>query len=232
MIGEGKLFEIALGVSVIAHVVILTQNSNLSLWSNLKKSEEKLEVSYVLEEKKSVPQEQNQKSPPKLKIEPFLDLSSRINSQKRNPPPYVDKDETSTKGTTTKIRQFDFTRPTLMKPDVIAVKKKVTLPPLDMNKIDNPSYISYYQIVREKIRRAAYLGYQHNETGEVYLSFVILENGNLKDVRLNEANSSGSEYLRRIALNSVREATPFPRFPKELDYPQLSFNVVISFEIE
>jgi TonB family protein len=229
MINEGKLFQIALGVSVAIHVVILAQNSNLSLWSNLKKTEDKLEVSYVKEEKKPAIQE---KSPPKLKIEPFLDLSSKVNSQKRNPPPYVDKNEVFSKVMNRGERKFDFTRPTLMKPDVIAVKKKVTLPPLDMNKIDNPSYISYYQIVREKIRRSAYSNYQHNETGEVYLSFVILSDGSLKDVRISEANSSVSEYLRKIALGSVKEASPFPHFPKELDYPQLSFNVVISFEIE
>ena len=42
---------------------------------------------------------------------------------------------------------------------------------------------------------------------------------------------SGNPYLRDIALRSIK-ASSFPNFPKELDYLQLTFNVVISFEIE
>jgi TonB family protein len=66
----------------------------------------------------------------------------------------------------------------------------------------------------------------------VYLSFIISTEGYLREVRLVEEKSSFSPYLREIALRSIKEASPFPDFPKELDYPQLTFNVVISFEIE
>ena len=88
------------------------------------------------------------------------------------------------------------------------------------------------QIVREKIRRSAYQNYTHNETGEVYISFIISNDGYVKDVHLIEARTSASDYLKGIASRSVRDASPFPNFPKELDYPQLSFNIIISFEIE
>ena len=129
-------------------------------------------------------------------------------------------------------RNTDFVKPTVPKPDVTSIKKKISLPPVDLNKIDNPTYLSYYQIVREKIRRSAYQSYTKTETGEVYLTFLIAKNGSLMDVRLNAERSSQSAYLRDVAARSVRVASPFPFFPKELDYPQLSFNVIISFEIE
>jgi len=41
-----------------------------------------------------------------------------------------------------------------------------------------------------------------------------------------EGKSAASPYLKEIALKSVRDASPFPNFPKELDYEKLSFNVV------
>ena len=106
------------------------------------------------------------------------------------------------------------------------------MPPVDLDKINNPSYVSYYQIVREKIRRAAYQNYTHTDTGEVYVTFVISNDGYLKASRLVEEKTTAAAYLHDIALKSVKEASPFPNFPKELDYPELSFNVVISFEIE
>lgn len=123
-------------------------------------------------------------------------------------------------------------KPFTLKPDLMAAKKKVSLPPVEMTKISNPSYISYYQLVREKIRRSAYQNYSRAETGDIFLSFVIAQNGSLRDIRLIEEKSSPSYYLRDIAARSIRTAAPFPVFPQELDYPQLSFNVIISFEIE
>jgi TonB family protein len=123
-------------------------------------------------------------------------------------------------------------KPSVSRPDIIAVKKKISLPPVDTEKMNNPSYVSYYQFVREKIRRSAYSNYSRSETGEVYLSFVIYANGVLRDAQLIEEKSSVSYYLRETALRSIRDASPFPAFPKELDYSQLSFNVIISFEVE
>jgi len=73
-----------------------------------------------------------------------------------------------------------------------------------------------------KIRRCAYQNYSRTETGEIYLSFVIGQDGSLRDLRLVEEKSTPNYYLRDIALRSIRAASPFPAFPKELDYPQLS----------
>lgn len=218
-------FQIALLVSLIAHGVIFMQNPNLVLFSEPKQAQ-KIEVSYLNNP-------QNGKQPARvLNREPFLKTSVKITADKRTPPPYVDKDRLFSKTRTVNSRQGLFTKPAFSKPDIIAVKKKITLPAVELDKINNPSYLSYYQIVREKIRRAAYQNYVRTDTGEVYLSFVISSDGYIKEVRLHEDKSSTSLYLREIALRSIKDASPFPNFPKELDYPQLSFNVVISFEME
>lgn len=172
------------------------------------------------------------KKTPDVKKEPFLKLSSMITAAKIAPPPFIDKQEVFKRNRETIQRESSFIRPALTKPDIIAVKKKITLPALDLDKSNNPSYISYYQIVREKIKRAAYQNYTRVEVGEVYLSFIISSEGYIREMRIVEEKSSFSPYLRQIALNSVKDASPFPNFSKDLNYPQLSFNVVISFEAE
>lgn len=123
-------------------------------------------------------------------------------------------------------------KPAFVKPDNIAIKKRISLPAVGVEKINNPTYLNYYQLIREKIRRQAYRNYIHSETGEIYLSFIISKDGFIRAVRLVEDKSVSSDYLRAISLSSVKDASPFPNFPKDLDYPQLSFNVIISYEIE
>lgn len=167
-----------------------------------------------------------QSKPKEIAPERVLSLKSvaKINASKLAPPPFVEKPL---------LLKPTFIKPVALKPDIIAVKKKITLPPIGVDKINNPSYINYYQIVREKIRRTAYQNYGRAEVGEVYLSFIIAKDGYLKETQVIEEKSSPNSYLKEVASRSINDASPFPAFPKELlDYPQLSFNVVISFEIE
>lgn len=215
---SNKFFQFAFLISLLTHGIILWQNTRLNILPAQKK-EQNLEVSYL---SKSAP----------LKKEPFLKIPKEISAKKAAPPPFIDKEHIFKKTNREALPESTLIKPAFIKPDIIAIKKKVTLPPITTDKINNPSYISYYQIVREKIRRAAYQNYTRTETGEVYISFIISSNGYLEEVRLVEERSSPSPYLRGIALRSLKDASPFPKFPKELDYPQLSFNVVISFEIE
>ena len=222
-----KVLPVTFLISLTIHGVILFQNIDFSFFSSRQK-EKRLEVSYIREPKKPVEY-------PQVKLdkkEPLLKLSSKIKTEKKFPPPFVNKENIFGKNSGNVLRESTFAKPAFIKTDIIAIRKKINLPPIDIEKINNPSYISYYQIVREKIRRAAYQNYTRTETGEVYLSFIISNDGYLKDVRLVGEKSSPSLYLREIALRSIRDASPFPNFPKELDYPQLSFNVIISFEVE
>ncbi len=223
-----KAFSIALIISLAVHGAIFFQRLNLSISSKAKK-EQRLELRYV-------------KNPPKikrdniskavLKKEPFLKCHPKITAEFKKFPPSISREDIFKKTNTVISQGPVFVKPELMRPDIIAVKKKISLPALALEKIDNPAYVSYYQIVREKIKRAAYQNYTRNETGTVYLSFVISGFGELKNIQLIEEKSSPNMYLRDVALRSLSDVVSFPAFPKELDYPQLSFNVIISFEIE
>jgi outer membrane biosynthesis protein TonB len=112
-----------------------------------------------------------------------------------------------------------------------AMKKTVSIPLLESEKINNPSYQSYYALVRARIKQRAYFNYAEYYAGEVYLTFILNSDGSLKDLKIIEEKSSGGPYLRTIGLKSIKEATPFPQFPKALKYPELTFNVVISFQV-
>ena len=158
----------------------------------------------------------------------FPKKSSRRASSKRvAPPPYVKKEQFFKS-----VKNILIKKPEFLKPEIIAVKKKVTLPSLIDEKITSPAYLEYYEIIREKIRRAAYQNYTFLIDGEAYLSFIILCNGQLKDVRINEDRSTEYTNLKNSAIKSIHDASPFPKFPEGLDYPELSFNVIISFEVE
>lgn len=223
-----RTLQTAFIFSFATHIAIVAQNPGYLFFSTLVKSQ-KIEVNYV---KSTVKEDQVPRNLIRTSSDPLLNLSSKIRMEKRNPPPFIERESVLRADMRTISRELPFDRPALSKPDIIAIKKKIILPQVDMGKIGNPSYINYYQVVREKIRRSAYQNFNRNETGEVYVTFVISSAGYLNEARLVEERTRASDYLKAIALASVKNASPFPRFPKELDYARLSFNVVISFEIE
>ena len=246
-----RLLQITLVVSIFVHGAIILPRANFNPFTPAPKVQE-IAVRYIKENPQVKSLFMNSSEPGRQKLmpgsEPFLKLDSAIitGTRQRVPLPYVEPVDTSAgsknlsnrleNNSSSPVRQSQkstgFSKPTFMNSQVLAIKKKISLPAIEMAKIDNPSYISYYQIVREKIRRSAYQNYTHNETGEVYISFIISNDGYIKDVRLMEEKTAANDYLKNIALRSIRDASPFPNFPKELDYPQLSFNIIISFEIE
>ncbi|MCM8789636.1 MAG: TonB family protein [Candidatus Omnitrophica bacterium] len=167
-----------------------------------------------------------------LKVKSFVKLPKKLDTAKRLPPVFLDKAKIVPEEKKVFGKTDNLLRPEFSEPDVIAVKKKITIPSFELEKISSPQYMNYSGLVREKIKRAAYQNYGGQDTGEINVSFIISSDGQLKDVKVIEEKSDFSEHLRQIAVASVRDASPFPSFPRELNYSQLSFNVVISFEIE
>ena len=231
-----RILRATLAFSLLTHGAILLQSPHLNPFSPPPK-EQTIKVRYLKKEElaaKLIPKQltNSNSGKPLSKLDPFLKLNSKVGTGNKTPPPYIER-ENVLKGPKVMLdKPPNFAKPTFTSPVPIAIKKKITLPAIEMAKIDNPSYINYYQIVREKIRRSAYQNYTHSETGEIYISFIISNDGLIKGVRLVDERSSANDYLRNIALRSVNDAAPFPNFPKELDYLQLSFNIIISFEIE
>ncbi|RKY29732.1 MAG: hypothetical protein DRP74_08310 [Candidatus Omnitrophota bacterium] len=222
-----KFFLIFIAISAAVHTAILFFPGGMKKL-NLDKLKREVEVSYL----KIPAQKKETQATLEEKKESFLKSTHKALAKKA-PPPFINKEVILKKDKKSLFEKLPFTKPAFVRPNVIAVKKKVTLPPIvDIDKINNPSYISYYQIVREKIRRAAYNNYLRSETGQVYCSFVIASDGNLLQARLVKDKSSANAFLKENALKSIKDASPFPVFPEELGYSQLSFNVIISFEIE
>jgi len=118
--------------------------------------------------------------------------------------------------------------------DIFEPERSIMVPMLNSEKIKNPKYISYNQIIRQKIKRQAYYYVDHPDfkKGEVYLTFVVASDGRLKDIKVIEENTSANDYLRNVGLRSVRSSSPFPPFPEDLNFPELTFNVVISFQMK
>lgn len=130
------------------------------------------------------------------------------------------------------------------KPKDESVKKTVGVPepkssqgsqieiPPELPKGKEELYINYYQSIREKIRRFVVKNYpRFIDCGEVCLYFVLSSNGRLKEIDIVEERSTQNHLLKEIAKKSLRQASPFLSFPKGLSSSQLSFNVIISFEL-
>jgi TonB family protein len=96
------------------------------------------------------------------------------------------------------------------------------------------TYIGYYRSVRERIRYYAdrnYIREGSTGEGEVFISFTVTSKGELLQVAVIEKRSIEDPLLRNVAINSVRDASPFPAFPQSMNQYQITFNVVISFEL-
>lgn len=146
--------------------------------------------------------------------------------KKENPPPQMSQDAISI------FKKIQLPQNNQASIKQLHPQKKIVMPEVKSDtKIKNPKYNSYSQAVRGKIRRCAYENYTRHETGEVYLVFVVLKDGSLKEAKVIDDKTKALSYLKEIALRSVKDAAPYPAFPKELSYPELSFNVIISFEI-
>ncbi|MDD5566314.1 MAG: hypothetical protein PHG31_05450 [Candidatus Omnitrophica bacterium] len=227
-----KAFQIAFLVSFVIHGLAFIRTPHFDIALPDKKPS-RMEIVYV----KNSPHNNDRPRPSLARRAEEVDMLSKLPLRKPAPPPFINDESLMGPERRSQLASSDFSnlplvRPEVIKPDIIAIKKKISLPPLDPGKITSNSYMSYYQIVREKIKRAAYQNYIRNDTGDVYLSFVIARDGSLREVKLHEDKSTGGFYLREVALRSIRNSAPFPSFPKELDYPQLSFNIIISFSIE
>ena len=116
-------------------------------------------------------------------------------------------------------------------PQPVSSQKDSVIPPLPAGIEKIPSYLDYVQSVREKIKRVANSKYrQRYSSGEVLLNFVLLSDGSLSVIKIIDERSCSNEYLKKIAQESIESASPFKPFPQDLEFRQLSFSVIISFE--
>lgn len=92
-------------------------------------------------------------------------------------------------------------------------------------------YIDYYQLIRDSIYSRLKEHYKKcREKGEVLLLFTLRADGSLLSVQVDEPNSTNNTVLFDIAVRSVREAAPFPHFPKAISLPKMRFDLLVTFK--
>ncbi len=224
---ERRIFRWALVTSLVFHLVLLLVAflTNIHYKKMVSKAKD-IEVVYqaLQQERKQEPfradplqsvGHKKKVEPPKALIKPKLDVDVPFKPLDKAPVQVPDQGQP------------------LAKPLVSSSKRQIAVPLLQSEKISNPRYLTYHEQVRDKIRNRAYQ-YVDNprfEEGEVYLTFVLASNGELKDVQIIHERSRANPFLKNVGLRSIKESVPFPAFPKDLNYPELTFNVVISFEV-
>ncbi len=92
-------------------------------------------------------------------------------------------------------------------------------------------YISYYQLIREKIRQKLKNRYRsYYGEGDVGLIFSLRSDGSLINSAVVPTALMCNGTLIDTAIMSLKDAAPFASFPKALTLPQMSFTLTVSFK--
>lgn len=220
---EDKIFRYAIIFSLLLHIAFLTHFYFMK--REARALEQGRQFSYRIE----------RRDPPEVHSKDIL--AERVQSMAPDdqpmpqgaPPPFIQRED-FIKGGIPSSDSFKMYERQPEKVKGLKVTKEVSVPVLRSEKINTPSYVNYYQTVRDRIRDRAYINFTNLSVGEVYLSFIIKADGTLGALQILENKSTGNDFLCEVGRKSVAEAAPFPVFPVDLSYPELTFNVAISFQ--
>lgn len=111
-------------------------------------------------------------------------------------------------------------------------KKEVLIPPTNLITPSTGGYYSYYENVRNKIFWVAKDNYPEMPEGitekDAKMMFTVASDGRLKGEP--EVLNKIDERLATAAKEAVKNAAPFPPFPKVIDQPEKSFKITISYQ--
>ena len=217
---DNKTFKFAVLVSILIHSVILFSLPHMPFVPS-KRSLEKIKIVYYKMQEKpeskdkliSRKDEPRVEKLPEVKKEDMLNPPKPFSEEKKKEPANVKQVKAVEKA---KEKRFE----------AIVNEEK--------DEYRKASYISYYRAVREKIKQLADAHYSRNKNlreGEVFLSFIVASSGELLQLSVVEEKSIDDNRLRDIALRSIQDASPFPRFPEGMNQYQIAFNVIIAFEL-
>jgi hypothetical protein len=92
-------------------------------------------------------------------------------------------------------------------------------------------YVSYYQLIRGKIRNCIKDNYKTSLTGgAVRVYFTLKADGSLVSIEGDGSIADGSQGLLGVVAKSIRQAAPFPEFPQALALPRMTFDLVVNFK--
>ncbi|MFH1783058.1 MAG: TonB family protein [Candidatus Omnitrophota bacterium] len=225
---ENKPFKIALLVSALIHSIFFISYPGIRLLAP-KYTPRDLKITYCkvkeVPEKKLIGIKPTEKKIPLKGIKPTQPEKM----------PEVKKEDILKKSEPVEAKK-EIPKPKVKPVSKVEVVKEVKFEEVIEEEKDDAkkaTYISYYRSVRERISYFAtinYPSYNLIHDGEVFLTFVVASNGELLRVSVVDERSTDNQYLRKIALDSIRDASPFPIFPEGLNQYQITFNVIISFE--
>ncbi len=116
-------------------------------------------------------------------------------------------------------------------PHIMQLDHRVSITPIESEKINNPVYAAYSEMVRSRIKEKVYQNYDRMERGVVYLTFMLDDRGELQVVKINPEKTDASGHLQSISLRSIQEANPFPHFLKGMTLPEYTFNIEIQYQV-
>lgn len=216
----------------MVHIVVITALS-IHRTTILKKPVKQIEVTYA-----QIETQKPKVEPANVDLKEF-ELKKRNDIEKNVK--LLDKSQNTFEASMKNVKdvsklsgKFSVKRDDIAKLRTFDMGRKVTVPLLKSEKMTNPKYLNYNDRVRQKIKGRAYqyVDSASFEPGEVYMTFVIGSDGFLKQAQIIDEKTSANMFTKSIGLRSIQESSPFPPFPKDLNYPELTFNVVISFQAE
>ncbi len=226
---QDRLFYYALVFSTALHLIFF---SGLFIYKfkNVRKPSQDIVVNYVSVK----PQEAtvNKAGYKDIKVVKNKQTLPKVDilSSKKNTDDFVAKE---VKDVSKFAKNFELDKKQMPQIRTLDVDSTIKIPALKSEKITNPQYLSYNESIRQRIKQRAYQYINHPDfqAGSVYLTFVVKSDGTLQDIKIIEERTKANDYLRNIGLKSIRESNPFAPFPADLNYPELTFNVVMSFEV-
>lgn len=208
-----KIFNIALGVSLLAHSVFIWRMPFFKQFTFI--PEKKIEVSYCFinkEKQFSVYKEKDS-------------LNNARASQEKLVFPGTPREALNLKVEAASLE------PKKLEPRV-PVAQAVNLTNIQSEYRRNPTELNrYYFEIWEKVRHSAYqqLYNERSLSGEVRLVFAVSKGGQLIDMKVVEEGSVLDD-IKKAGVSSVKNASPFAVFPKDLVKNEEFFDIVISFE--
>lgn len=110
------------------------------------------------------------------------------------------------------------------------ISHRVSITPISSEKINNPAYAAYNEMVRSRIEEKVYENYRKMEAGTVYLTFVLSSDGTLKASQIIDDKSHASQNLKDISIQSLHDSR-FPPFLKGMTLPEYTFNIEIQYQV-
>ncbi|MCS7181470.1 MAG: energy transducer TonB [bacterium] len=128
------------------------------------------------------------------------------------------------------------------KKEVLDINKKV-IGSLNQEKIEKKEVIevelnkfidsSYFKLIKKKIDEKIFypeIARRRNIEGKIKIQFILKKNGVLEELKI--LKSSGNEILDKTSLEIIKNASPFPEFPVDLNYEKISFIIEFNFKLK